>query len=270
MNSFLKWPGGKRWFVRRYINALPKQYNHYYEPFLGSGSMFFELLPNESFLSDINEDLINLFLVMRDMPNSLKDTLIQYNKQHSKDFYYYIRGKKYNTALEKAAQFLYLNRTCYNGMYRVNKKGDFNVPIGTKSDCIYDINKFDTYSNILKKSHIRTTDFEDALKYSVKNDLIFADPPYVSNSKNVGFSNYNDKIFTWQDQLRLHKSLVDARERGSIIVLTNVNCKEIIDLYKESEFYVAKIQRNSTISGSSKGRKNITELMISSFEIDPT
>ena len=134
----------------------------------------------------------------------------------------------------------------------------------------YDINKFDTYSNILKKSHIRTTDFEDALKYSVKNDLIFADPPYVSNSKNVGFSNYNDKIFTWQDQLRLHKSLVDARERGSIIVLTNVNCKEIIDLYKESEFYVAKIQRNSTISGSSKGRKNITELMISSFEIDPT
>lgn len=265
MTPFLKWPGGKRWFVGRYLYIIPTQYNHYYEPFLGGGSVFFALMPDKATLADVNGDLINLYTTMRDNPEELKEILIQHNVAHCSAYYYATRAHMPNTKVEQAAQFLYLNRTCYNGMYRVNKQGVFNVPIGTKNDCVYDIDMFSKYSEALQKAEVLTSDFAPIIRRAVKGDLIFADPPYAAANKNTGFIKYNDNLFTWQDQLRLCKELVDAKNRGANIILTNANSKEIKEMYIKNGFFVTDLMRASSISGKTDKRKKVTELLITSF-----
>ena len=140
MTSFLKWPGGKRWLANKYQDFFPKEYNRYIEPFLGGGSVFFSLQPKVATLADINRELINLYMIMRDEPDKLKNQMIDHQKKHTKEYYYELRDAIPTNDVECASRFLYLNRACYNGMYRVNKQGRFNVPIGTKNNFIYDIN----------------------------------------------------------------------------------------------------------------------------------
>lgn len=263
--SFLKWPGGKRWLVSQLMNIMPQEYNHYYEPFVGGGSMFFALKPTQATLSDINKDLINLYIVMRDHSVDLKAKMIIHNSLHSDTYYYSIRAATPKDNVERAAQFLYLNRTCYNGMYRVNMKGKFNVPIGTKKDCIYDIDKFDYYAEVLKNATILVSDFEPVIQLAAEGDLIIADPPYASKDKNGSFIKYNEKLFNWDDQLRLHKALVEAMKKKAKIILTNAYCKDIIELYKNSGFSVSQLSRFSGISGKSSGRGAVSELLITSF-----
>lgn len=265
MTPFLKWPGGKRWFVGRYLHIIPTKYNHYYEPFLGGGSVFFALKPNKATLADLNGDLINLYTTMRDNPGELKEILIQHNEAHCNEYYYATRARVPNTNVAQAARFLYLNRTCYNGMYRVNRQGVFNVPIGTKNDCVYDIDMFSKYSEVLQKAEMLTSDFAPIIRRAAKEDLIFADPPYAAANKNAGFIKYNDNLFTWQDQLRLCKELVDAKNRGASIILTNANSKEIREMYTKNGFFVTDLTRASSISGKIDKRKRVTELLITSF-----
>lgn len=263
---FLKWPGGKRWFVSQYLNIFPDKYNNYFEPFLGGGSVFFALQPQKGIITDINKELINLYTVMRDTPNELKNIMLSHQKKHCKEYYYEIRSAACEGEIEKAAKFLYLNRTCFNGMYRVNKNGIFNVPIGTKSNCIYDIDKFDEYANSLKKVEVLVSDFEETIRKAQKGDLIFADPPYTVSKKQDGFIKYNDRLFTWGDQERLCKCLSEANERGAYIVLTNVDTEEIFAMYKERNFFIQRLKRSSMIAGNSSKRGNITELLITSYE----
>ena len=267
MKPFLKWPGGKQWFTNHLLKIAPKDYNVYYEPFLGGGAAFFALSPSTGFLSDINSDLINSYVVMRDHPVELKTVMIQHNQNHSKDYYYRVRSHEYNDPIEKAGQFIYLNRTCYNGMYRVNKNGQFNVPIGTKTDCIYDIEQFDEYSRALKKCRIVNSDFVSILNNANNKDLVFADPPYVTKQNSDTFLKYSSSVFSWNDQLRLHNTLVEIRDRGAYIILTNTNDKSIRTLYTDSGFYISSLQRKSTISGSISGRGNVFELLITSFPV---
>ena len=266
-SPFLKWPGGKRWFVNQYLDVFPQKYNNYFEPFLGGGSVFFALQPQNGIITDINNDLIDLYIVMRDEPDKLKKMMLGHQKEHCKEYYYYIRSKIYEEKVERAAQFLYLNRTCFNGMYRVNKNGVFNVPIGTKNNCIYDIDKFEEYAKSLKKVKIRASDFEETISKAQFGDLIFADPPYVVSKNQDGFIKYNDKLFTWADQERLCNCLSEANVRGVKIVLTNVDTKEIYDMYREHRFYIRKLRRSSMIAGNAAKRGNITELLITSYEV---
>lgn len=263
IEPFLKWPGGKRWIAKKYKEYFPKEYNMYIEPFLGSGAVFFSLQPKEAILSDINKELINLYVIMRDNPKELKGQLVYHQERHTKEHYYKIRDVILTDNLKCAGRLLYLNRACYNGMYRVNKQGKFNVPIGTKNNFTYDIDQFDQYANCLKHATLICGDFYEIINKAKKNDFIFADPPYATSGK-ANFTKYNDELFVWQDQLRLHEALVNAKARGAKIVLTNVYCKEIIEMYKNDGFYVHILQRSSNIAGQADKRGKVKELMITS------
>lgn len=263
ITSFLKWPGGKRWFVKKYQDYFPKEYGTYIEPFLGSGAVFFSLQPKDAILSDINKELIDLYIIMRDNPEKLKEQLVYHQRMHCKEYYYSVRETIPTNILERSGRLLYLNRACYNGMYRVNKQGKFNVPIGTKSNFTYDVDQFNKYADCLKFAILKCSDFFSTINNAKENDLIFADPPYAMAGE-TSFTKYNDELFVWEDQLRLHRALVDARERGVKIVLTNAYCKEIIEMYKKDGFYVHIIQHSSNIAGQAEKRGKVKELMITS------
>lgn len=266
LSSFLKWPGGKRWLLKKLPEIFSIQFNNYYEPFLGSGAVFFHLCPKGSVLSDVNEELINLFVQMRDHPQELAKQLEAHQKKHSKTYYYEIRDKNYVSSMERAGRFLYLNRTCFNGMYRENKNGKFNVPIGTKDNCIYDIDKFEHYSNALKNAELMTCDFRSTIKKAGSGDLLFVDPPYtIGQAQQNSFIKYNSKLFSWNDQEDLCSEIVAARNRGVIIISTNAYCDELLEMYKKEGFYVQPIEKKSTISGVIDKRRKTTELLITSF-----
>lgn len=267
MNSFLKWPGGKRWFIRRYYHVIPKVYNNYIEPFLGGGAVFFHTEPRYSLLSDVNKDLIDLYIVMRDYPLELAKRMVEHNNRHSKDHYYKMRSLETNSMLERAARFLYLNRTCYNGMYRVNRNGKFNVPIGTKTICDQDVYNFTKYSELLKQAEFNICDFEDSISRANEGDFIFADPPYVASSKQDSFINYNDKLFSWIDQKRLLESLCDANSRGAQIVAMNTYNSQINNMYMEKGFYTHIVSRSCVMAAKASKRDIIDELLITSFKL---
>ncbi len=179
MHPFLKWPGGKRWLIARYQHIFPQDYNVYFEPFLGGGSAFFYLKPLGAVLSDINQDLINTYRAMARYPDQLRIILNVHQEKHSTKHYYSVRKDVPNDLVEQAARFLYLNRTCFNGMYRVNLQGQFNVPIGTKQNFLDDIHEFEKYAKVLGNAHIRKMDFVEAIRGANEGDLVFADPPYT-------------------------------------------------------------------------------------------
>jgi len=264
---FLKWPGGKRWFISKYCDLIPTQYNHYFEPFIGGGSVFFRLLPDSATISDINPELINLYITMRDNPDDLKEVLLYHQYRHCKDYYYSVRACETLENIEKAGRFLYLNRTCYNGMYRVNQQGKFNVPIGTKDNCTYDLNLFTEYSNALKGVRICTSDFGTIIKEAGNKDLIFVDPPYTIAHNQNSFIKYNEHLFTWADQERLLNELNAAKTRGAMIFATNANYRTLREMYIEHGFYVRVIERYSAISGKSDKRGKQEELLITSIPI---
>lgn len=262
---FLKWPGGKRWLAEKLVGTFP-EINKYIEPFLGSGAVFFVLAPSKAIISDINKELIETYIAMKNKPNALKQKLLYHQKKHSKNYYYKIRNTKPRTEINRAARFIYLNRTCFNGLYRVNRKGEFNVPIGTKKNCIYDIEYFEDYSERLTNTDIKCCDFEVAITFANKKDLIFADPPYAMD--NAGnFIKYNDKLFTWDDQERLLKSLIAARDRGANIVVTNAYCDAIKKMYEKEGFYIYEIERLCSVAGKAESRKMTKEYLITSYLI---
>lgn len=265
--SFLKWPGGKRWFVNKYSNIFPDQYNHYYEPFLGSGAVFFYLKPRRAVIADVNPELINLYKMMRDEPERLGLLLNNHQNQHDKNYYYKVRDTEFQTEIDRAARFLYLNRACYNGMYRVNRQGKFNVPIGTKSNFIYDIDQFEVYSRVLESAEIIAEDFENVIVRAQKNDLLFVDPPYTTKTEQNSFIKYNNHLFTWADQERLYNCLREAKKRGVLIILTNANCKEIRAMYQSGGFFTNILERKSSIAGKVSDRGSVKELLVTSFDI---
>jgi len=265
---FLKWPGGKRWLISKHSNYFPSQYNRYYEPFLGGGAVFFFLQPSQATLSDINEDLIALYRVMRDDYSKLAQSMLIHQELHCKDYYYKIRSSYFENPIQSASQFLYLNRMCYNGMYRVNKAGQFNVPIGTKQNCIYDIDQFNKYSALLCDTKLNANDFASTIDETQKNDFLFVDPPYAMQHNQNGFIKYNEKLFTWEDQGRLLERLYEAKERGVYIMETNANCEMLREMYLAKGFHVKNIERFSVISGKADKRRKQEELLITSYPID--
>lgn len=260
ITPFLKWPGGKRWFISKHAKELPKYTGRYIEPFLGSGAVFFHIRPDLSIISDSNSWLINTYKALRDDWQSVEKLLEAHQKNHSKSYYYKTRSEVFSTATEQAAQLLYLNRTCWNGLFRVNLKGHFNVPIGTKDKVLMDDN-FEAISNALKKSIIFHQDFEKTINLAEEGDLVFADPPYTVKHNLNGFIKYNEKIFSWGDQERLFSSLLRAKKRGAHIVSTNANHSSVRDLYSPN-FHITEIPRHSVLAGKKEFRTSISELLI--------
>jgi DNA adenine methylase len=257
---FLKWPGGKRWLVANYLNLFPKTFNTYFEPFLGSGSIFFALQPKTAVLSDSNSELINTYHTLRDDWQKVLEVLKTHQDNHCSEHYYMVRASDPIHSYDRAARFLYLNRTCWNGLYRVNLKGKFNVPIGTKSAVLHPNDNFGAVSSVLESATLFNCDFKYTLDLAKKGDFVFVDPPYTVNHNNNGFLKYNEKIFSWDDQVRLSGCLKDAASRGVQFLMTNANHKSIAELYKDFDMLV--LERNSVIAGTASMRKKCEELII--------
>jgi DNA adenine methylase len=261
---FLKWAGGKRWFVNRYLGLLPTDFGRYIEPFLGSGALFFALQPREAILSDLNADLIDTFTAIKKNWNAVVSALRGYQRLHSSAFYYRIRSSQPRSEVTRAARFIYLNRTCWNGLYRVNTRGQFNVPLGTKDSVLLDTDDFCRASGLLKHASLISADFESVISRARRGDLIFADPPYVTAHSQNGFLKYNEKLFSWDDQVRLMECLWKAKKNGVLILATNADTPSIRRLYNKS-FSVRAVTRSSIIAASSGRRGTVSELVISSW-----
>lgn len=261
MLPFLKWAGGKRWlFDARFVNGLPA-FRRYIEPFLGGGAGFFAISPKIAILSDVNADLIELYQVVRDFPQELLRRLVDHQKGHCKEYYYRVRSEAPDEIVDRAARTLYLNRTCWNGLYRLNRNGIFNVPIGTKTAVVTPDEDFSKASAILKNADLRSCDFELTIDRADTGDLLFVDPPYTTKHDMNGFVKYNENIFAWSDQVRLREALGRAAQRGASIILTNANHSSLHDLYDGFGTHV-KVPRHSVISGKSAGRSGVFELMV--------
>ena len=258
---FLKWAGGKRWLVSSKPEFFPKNFNYYLEPFLGSGAVFFHLNPEKSILADINSDLIETYRAISLGWKKVLKHLKIHDKKHSKKYYYQIRNFQPRSPYTKAARLIYLNRTCWNGLYRINRNGMFNVPIGTKKRAILNTDNFELTSKLLKSAELTVSDFEPIIDKAQLDDFVFIDPPYTANHRNNGFIKYNEKLFSWEDQIRLKYAILRAKNRGAKILLTNSSHKSIQDLYSDfGQMFVLK--RSSIIAADTKKRKDCHELIV--------
>lgn len=259
---FMKWPGGKRWFISRHSDVLPGRFNRYIEPFLGGGSVFFHLQPERAILGDTNAELIELFKVVAWRPKLLERMLYEHQRKHGTCHYYRVRGSIPANAVDRAARTLYLNRTCFNGMYRVNRAGQFNVPKGVKATVILDTDDFVTAAKLLRRADLRVGDFESLVDEAKSGDFVFADPPYIVGHNNNGFVKYNEMLFKWADQVRLANALSRARDRGVKVVATNAAHAALEKMYRQLCFKFRRVERFSSISGNPDGRCKFQELII--------
>lgn len=259
---FLKWAGGKRWLVKKYSYLLPKVYKRYFEPFLGGGSVYFFLRPQIAFLGDINPELVAAYNGIKENHEALSDLLKDHQMKHTDEYYYKIRKSKPADPVEQAARFLYLNRTCFNGIYRVNLMGEFNVPKGSKNSVVLNTDNFKELAKILKNTSVRTVDFEKLIDLAEEGDLVFADPPYTVRHNLNGFIKYNENLFSWDDQVRLADALLRARKRGVQIVSTNANHESVRELYSERRFDFVTVSRYSSISSKSSSRSQYEEIVV--------
>lgn len=261
LTPFLKWAGGKRWFVKNHSDLLPEKFNTYYEPFLGSGAVFFSLKPKKAILADVNPNLIETYKAIKKDWKKVRTALLRHNRNHSPAYYYAERDRIRYSPYERAAQFIYLNRTCWNGLYRVNLSGKFNVPIGTKDTVILDTDNFAALAKCLKNTTLLKSDFESIINRAQKGDFVFIDPPYTINHNLNGFIKYNEKIFTWEDQVRLKNCVLKAHQRGALVIVTNANHPSIRELY-EGFGSLKTLDRHSVLAGDASYRKASSELVI--------
>jgi DNA adenine methylase len=265
ISPLVKWAGGKRNLLKVYKKLFPKRFNNYHEPFLGSGAVFFFLKPQKAVLIDKNEELINFYEVVRDHPLELMELISTYKVD--KDFYYRIRElePKNLSKIERAARFLYLNKTAYNGLWRVNSKGKFNVPFGRyKKVKFFDRENLLKASKLLKNAVLLCSDFEEVVKYAQKGDFVYLDPPYYPLSETSNFRNYTSEGFSKEDHLRVYKVFKTLTEKGCFVMLSNSNSPFIRELFKD--FVITEVFANRFINSKADGRKPIIELVIRNYE----
>jgi DNA adenine methylase len=261
IEPFLKWAGGKRWFVSKFFEYFPKEYDRYIEPFLGGGAVFFALRPSAAILADVNPRLIETYQAIQCDWNAVWRCLRRHHRNHSEHYYYKERSTVRVVTHEKAAQFLYLNRTCWNGLYQVNKQGEFNVPIGTKKWAISDSDDFESVSLALGRANITCNQFESTISVAGKGDFLFVDPPYTVAHNFNGFVKYNESMFTWNDQIKLRDALLAATKRGAQVLMTNADHESIWGLYKGLA-KIDRVHRQSIIGSKANYRRATTELAI--------
>ncbi len=265
MTPFLKWAGGKRWLVSGYDTWLRQNAKRYIEPFLGSGAVFFHLQPKVAILSDLNEELISTYKALRDVPGRVKRHLLTHHRLHCHDYYYHIRQQSPQSIATQAARFIYLNRTCFNGLYRVNLQGVFNVPKGTKEKVVLPSDNFEEVSALLQNTNLSSCDFADTIDQAHTGDFLYIDPPYTVRHNNNNFLKYNERIFSWADQQRLAACLAKAARRGVSIFISNADHHCIHELYQAKYWQQMTVRRFSRLASSSKHRKGTTEVVISNY-----
>lgn len=265
----VKWVGGKRQLMFELIKNMPKSYNRYFEPFIGGGALFFELQPEQAYISDMNEELINLYSVVRDNVYELIKDLSKH--EVSKEYFLEIRNidrtEQYTelSDVERASRFIYLNRTCFNGMYRVNSQGQFNVPFGHyKNPRIIDENNLLNCSELLKKTEIKCADFSEILTKVKKGDLVYFDPPYVPLNETSSFTSYTKDGFDINMQFKLRDVCDELDNKGVKFMLSNSDTKLVNELYVNYE--IKKVFASRQINANADGRGQITEVLVRNYD----
>jgi len=265
VKPFLKWAGGKRWLVRKYKSCFPEDIGCYYEPFLGSGAVFFALCPGQGVISDSNRELIDVYKALKRDWRQVYGWLYEFSNRHSFEGYYAIRSSCPETIYERAARFIYLNRACWNGLYRVNKKGEFNVPKGTKDKILLATDDWEGISLALQNVKVREADYLQVLDNVQRNDFVFLDPPYTIKTKEF-FVRYNQVGFPWERQIELCDAATRAMGRGAKVMVTHKANECVKRLYEDAGFHVRTISRTSVISAAPERRGRYDELLIRSWE----
>jgi DNA adenine methylase len=262
---FLKWAGGKGRLVAQYKPFLPQSFETYYEPFLGGGALFFYLRPQRAVLSDVNPELVNVYVCVRDHVYELIRHLEQHAAQHSYEYYYEVRSQHQGTAVERAARLLYLNKTCFNGLYRVNAQGQFNVPIGRYSKPnICDPVLLRTASEALQGATIVKRSFDQILENNISpQDFVYFDPPYQPLSLTSNFTSYSRDAFTAEHQIQLRDVFAQLAQQKVQAILSNSDCPFIRELYQS--FNIQTIQAARAINSQAGKRGKINEVLITSF-----
>lgn len=262
---FLKWPGGKRWLVCNYPELLPDSFGMYIEPFVGAGAVYFHLRPARALLGDINTDLIDTYRALQFDWLGVRNSLRYRRRRHLEDpdtYYYWLREQSPADLVQRASRFIYLNRTCFNGIHRVNRHGKFNVPRGTKNTVVLDTDDFEQTSRALTGAHLESGDFEKLVQRATADDFLFCDPPYTVRHNDNGFRKYNEVLFSWTDQMRLARALKRAAAIGVKIMCTNANHRSVRELYQGSAFKLQVISRYSSLSATSNSRRVFEELIV--------
>ncbi|MDH5721030.1 MAG: DNA adenine methylase [Spirochaetia bacterium] len=261
---FLKWAGGKRQLLSEIINSLPEDFNYYFEPFLGGGAVFFALGAKKNILADSNEDLINVYKVVQ---NNVENLIHELKKhKNEKEYYYEIRDLKPGdlSYIERASRFIFLNKTCYNGLYRVNSRGIFNVPFGSyKNPQICDNENLRASAVKLQNVEILCAQYDETVRAAKKNDFVYFDPPYEPVSASSNFVQYEKNGFTRKDQIRLHETFSMLTKNGVKCMLSNSSAPFIKKLYKE--YNIKKVQAARFINSAAEKRGKIEELLITNY-----
>ncbi|AFZ29317.1 DNA adenine methylase [Gloeocapsa sp. PCC 7428] len=263
---FLKWAGGKTKLIQQYVSLFPQKFINYYEPFLGGGAVFFYLYNNyalsSAFLSDINPELINTYLCIKHDVESVISLLEQHRRKHNQEYYYYMRSYITENSVERAARLIYLNRTCFNGLYRENSKGEFNVPMGKyKNPQICHSELLRAVAKALQVAQIEVRPFETVLSYAKSpEDFVYFDPPYYPLSQTSNFTAYSRDAFNEDDQIKLKNVCVELAQRGVKIMQSNSDCPFIRELYKDFKIY--EIQAARAINSNATKRGKISEVLI--------
>lgn len=257
---FVRWAGSKRALTKDLVEFLPDTFGRYWEPFVGSGALYFLIEPEKATLNDSCRELIELYRAIADDAGLVSKLAasIPFNREQ----FYAVRANRSRERYQRAAEFLYLNRGCFNGLYRVNSSGQFNVPWGApKTDFVVDDANIVACQSLLSKgTKLMSGDFESALKGARGGDLIFLDPPYVTRHNNQTFIDYNEKLFHWSDQIRLAAVAERMRVRGCHVLVTNANVADVISLYPH--FDSTLINRSSTLASSATRRGRVSEVVL--------
>jgi DNA adenine methylase len=265
---FLKWAGGKGQLVAQLDRLLPKQFHTYHEPFLGGGAVFFHIRPHRAVLADSNPDLIDTFLAVRDDPRGLMAALDRHGVGRlSEDYFYHVRDKvepSQLTRVERAARTVFLNKTCFNGLYRVNAKGKFNVPWGGyRNPRLYDRLNLVHASRLLRGKKILLADYRRALATANLGDFVYLDPPYHPLSETSRFTSYTKEDFGEQDQRNLAETCRRLDKRGVLFALSNSPTPLVLSLYEG--FRLERLRAKRAISSKGTGRGPIDELLVMNY-----
>ena len=256
-NPILKWAGGKRQLIPELKKYIPIKFNKYVEPFMGGGALYFYLKHENSIINDNNPEIINLYKEISKRPNLIIEELKKYI--NNEKFFYALRASSPDTNLRKAARTIFLNRTCFNGLYRVNKKGEFNVPYGkSKNVNFIDAKNLLLASKILKKTKIYNQDYKLIFKkFCKKKDFVFLDPPYLPISKYSDFKRYTKEQFYLKDHIELSENFKQLDKKGCYLILTNSNNEIIKKLYRGFKIKIIKTKRNINSKGSKRTGEDI-------------
>lgn len=255
---FLRWVGGKSWLIKHLDNLLPSSgFNNYHEPFLGGAAVFLSIKSFEkAFLSDYNKELISVYKALKKDPEGIIKQLKLFKNEEQE--YYAVRNKHYDDKVKEAAKFIYLNQTSFNGIYRVNLKGEYNVPYGYRSKVFLDADALRKVSKALKKASLKDGDFELVRENIKKRDLVFLDPPYTVSHNDNGFIKYNQKLFSIEDQKRLSILIDFIKKKDAFYILTNAAHTAIDSIFEKGDKKV-ELKRASLVGGSNARRGQTSE-----------